>query len=197
MALMDTEGHAITSRFVAVRSKSKELPLQAIWAVLNSPLANAYIYTRGTKRDILKKLVQAIPIPNWTFSDILRLSDLVASYFSLFSSQIGSLSDQGFSQKAMERLLAVDAEVLRLYDLPPRVERQLLDLFRGYKRKGVPFDFSRYFAEDFESCIPLHEYLSEEYQRSTVSFVSQWVKKTRSPEMIEALDTATKAFSED
>ena len=63
-------------------------------------------------------------------------------------------------------LQRVDAEILRLYDFPPRLERQLLDLFSGYKRLGVPFDFRRYFPEDFEPHFPLHLYLSEEYQRS-------------------------------
>ena len=33
-----------------------------------------------------------------------------------------------------QALLALDAEVLRLYDLPPRLERQLLDLFTGVVR---------------------------------------------------------------
>ena len=36
-------------------------------------------------------------------------------------------------------MLQIDAEVLRLYDLPPRLERQILDLFAGWERQGVPF----------------------------------------------------------
>ena len=38
-------------------------------------------------------------------------------------------------------MLRVDAEVLRLYELPPKLERQLLDLFAGWPRLGVPFSF--------------------------------------------------------
>ena len=33
----------------------------------------------------------------------------------------------------------IDAEVLRLYDLPAALERKVLDLFSGVHRRGVPF----------------------------------------------------------
>jgi hypothetical protein len=91
-------------------------------------------------------------------------------------------------------MLSIDAEVMRLYGLPPRLERQVLDFLAGWKRPGVHFDFWRYFPANFNSWIPLYEYLSEEYQRSTVSFVSKWVEETRSPEIIEALEVATEVF---
>ena len=94
-------------------------------------------------------------------------------------------------------MLAIDAEVMRLYDLPPRLERQVLDLFTGWERPGVDFKFDRYFPEDFSACIPLHEYLSEEFQRSTVDFVKRWVDEARSPELINALETATGDFEEE
>ena len=57
--------------------------------------------------------------------------------------------------------------------------------------------FDRYFPKGFESWIPLHEYLSEEYQRSTPSFVNEWVEKNRSPEVIKALEIAVEEFKED
>jgi len=86
---------------------------------------------------------------------------------------------------------------MHLYDLPPRFERQVLDLFNGWQRNGVGFKFEHYFPKDFESWIPLHEYLSENYQRSTVSFISKWVEDVRSPEIIKAFKTAEEAFKED
>jgi hypothetical protein len=70
----------------------------------------------------------------------------------------------------------------------------LLDFFYEYPRKGVDFKFDRYYPEGFDSWIPLHEYLSEEYQRSTPSFVNEWVEKNRSPEVIRALEIAVEAF---
>ena len=100
------------------------------------------------------------------------------------------------AKEAKRRMLAIDAEVMRLYDLPPKLEWQVLNLFDGHKRKGVDFDFDRYYPEGFESWIPLHEYLSEEYQRSTPSFVKKWVEEVRSPELIKALEIAMEAFEE-
>ena len=90
----------------------------------------------------------------------------------------------------------VDAEILRLYDLPPRLERQLLDLFSDYKRPGVPFDFRRYFPEDFAPCFPLYVYLSEEYQRSTAGALRKRYKPVTDPAILAALEHAVEAFKE-
>ena len=43
----------------------------------------------------------------------------------------------------------IDAEVLRLYDLPAALERKVLDLFSGVRRRGVPFEQIEYFPKDF------------------------------------------------
>jgi hypothetical protein len=101
------------------------------------------------------------------------------------------------SKEAEQRILSIDAEVMRLYDLPPRLERQVLDLFNGWQRRGVDFKFERYYPKEFESYIPLYEYLSEDYQRSTISFVNKWVEDVRSPEIIKAFKAAEEAFKED
>jgi hypothetical protein len=98
---------------------------------------------------------------------------------------------------ARHLLLSIDAEVMRLYDLPPKMEKRVLDLFQGVQRKGVEFKFEGYYPEGFESAIPLHELLSEEYQRSTVSFVKKWVDDNRSPEIIKAFEIAVDAFQDE
>ena len=43
----------------------------------------------------------------------------------------------------------IDAEVLRLYDLPATTERRILDLFTGVQRRGVPFVQTEYFPKGF------------------------------------------------
>jgi len=70
-------------------------------------------------------------------------------------------------------------------------------LFQGVQRKGVDFPFKGYYPEGFESAVPLHEYLSEEYQRSTIMFADNWVKKHRSREINAILRKAVEAFEED
>lgn len=57
-------------------------------------------------------------------------------------------------------MLRVDCEVLKLYDLPRELERQLLDYFAGWQREGVPFKFDRYFPAHFKDPISLADYLA-------------------------------------
>jgi len=196
-ALIDKKGHPVTSSFLVVRPKTTDWSLEVIWAILNSPLANAYAYCHGTKRTVLTGMLRALPIPDVGKEVLSELGHLVKSYFELFSSASKVLQRDVDKKEAKRQMLAIDAEVIRLYDFPPRFERQVLDLFNGWQRNGVGFKFEHYFPKDFESWIPLHEYLSENYQRSTVSFVSKWVEEVRSPEIIKAFKAAEEAFKED
>ena len=168
----------------------------ALWAVLNSPLSNAYMYCNSMERDNLAGTVRAIPIPIYEKSSIEKVERLVGEYFAMMKKKASQFGVD-IQDKAKHLLLSIDAEVMRLYDLPPKMEKRILDLFQGVKRKGVDFDFKGYYPEGFESAIPLHEYLSEEYQRSTVAFVDEWVNKHRSPEINEALRKAVEAFEEE
>ena len=72
------------------------------------------------------------------------------------------------------------------------VEKRLLDYFTGYQRKGIDFKFDRYYPEGFDSCIPLHMYISAEFQNSSVENVKKWIESNRTPEVIEAFKTASK-----
>ena len=96
-----------------------------------------------------------------------------------------------------QALLRMDAEVLRLYDLPPRLERQLLDLFDGVERKGVGCDFRGYYPEGLDAYVPLHELISEEYQQSTLDAFLRRHKPTDSPELLRALRCAAEAYAEE
>ena len=195
-ALIDSEGYPVTTRFIVVRPKIKEWSLEVIWAILNSPLANAYTYCHSLERNNQTGMIRNLPIPNYDPYSLHRLTNLVQDYFDLYDSKGKILHSEVDTKEARHRMLAIDAEVMQLYDLPPKLERQVLDLFAEWERKGVDFNFDRYFPKDFDSWIPLHEYLSEEYQRSTPSFVTGWVEKNKSPEIIKALETAVEAFEE-
>ena len=54
----------------------------------------------------------------------------------------------------------IDAEVLRLYDLPAEMERKVLDLFTGIGRRGVPFEQTEYFPEGFTELDRLSDLLA-------------------------------------
>jgi hypothetical protein len=76
---------------------------------------------------------------------------------------IGDAPSDDEIQAASERLRAlhwrVDAEVLRLYALPPKLERELLDTFDGVRRVGVPFEQTRYIPREFRDVATLDEFL--------------------------------------
>jgi len=195
-ALIDRKGRPVTSRFLVFRITNQEWSLDALWAVLNSPLANAFIYAHTTDRDITTGTARRMPVLPCSGESLQKVERLVAEYFTLLDendTQFGV----NVEDKARHLLLSIDAEVMRLYDLPPKMEKRVLDLFQGVQRKGVDFSFTGYYPEGFESAIPLHEYLSEEYQRSTVSFVKKWVEDNRSPEIIRVFERASEAFDKE
>ena len=196
-ALIDREGHPVTSSYLVVRPKAKDWSLEALWGLLNSPFANAYAYCNSMERLNLTGMIRGLPLPACEVSSLDHLGSLVAKYFRLLWPEGKLFCSEVDDNLAAQQMLSIDAEVMRLYDLSPRWERQVLDFFAGWKRPGVHFDFRRYFPPDFDSWIPLHEYLSEEYQRSTVSFVNKWVEEVRSPEIIKAFKAAEEAFKED
>ena len=196
-ALMDQVGLAVISNFLVVRPQTKHWPLEILWAILNSPFANAYAYCHSLERHNLAGMIRKIPLPKCDISSLSILNQSVKEYFELYSSTGGFFQPEVDPKEAEQRMLAIDAEVMRLYDLPPRLERQVLDLFTVWERKGVDFKLFRYFPEGFDAWIPLHEYLSEEFQNSTPTNVKKWVDKVRSPEMIAALDRASEDFKGD
>ena len=89
-------------------------------------------------------------------------------------------------EQARQALLQIDALVLKGYNLPPRLERQLLDFFRGAQRP-VPFPFTEYFPASFRPTIPLWMYVSPEYQKCRVDFFLRNAPQITDPGLIEAL----------
>ncbi len=194
--LVDRKGRPVGGRFHVFRPKNIDWGLNALWGILNSPLANAFVYAHTTDRDILSGVVRRIPIPECTVNSLKTLEQLVSDYFEL-TNKLDLEAGINVQEKAKELLLSIDAEVMRLYDLPPRYEKKILDLFQGEKRRGVEFDFTGYYQEGFESAIPLHVYLSQEYQKSTFENVNKWVDENRSDEIVKAFEMAVEAFQDE
>ena len=193
-ALIDREGHAVTSRFITIRPMHTDWPLEFVWALCNSPFASGYAYAHSMKRDILVGTMRAMPLPRASLPDAERVAELVLAYFEV-AGKFRQRTAPGTRENALSGLLLrIDAEILRLYDLPPRLERQLLDLFAGSKRLGVPFHFDRYFPEDFEPWFPLHQYLSEAYQRSTAGQLRARHENLSSPHLLAAFENAIEGF---
>ena len=96
-----------------------------------------------------------------------------------------------------QALLALDAEVLKLYDLPPRLERQLLDLFTGVERKGVGCDFRGYYPPGFTSYLPLHMVISDRFQRAAADATADRFKPGESAYVRDVLSAAAVGTGEE
>lgn len=195
--LVDLEGLPVTNKLISIRpisQKGNSLSLYVIWALVNSPFTNAYMFCH-CRRQNLEGVLRVMPVP-FEHQDLFKLENMVRNYFE-YQDKFELRDGIALREKEKQCLLAIDAEVLRLYDLPPRLEKQLLDFFAGYQRKGVDFDFKEYYPKGFGSYIPLHIFISEEFQNSTVENVKKWVERNRTPEVIKAFDNAVNAFEGD
>ena len=143
-----------------------ELPLEVLAAVLNSPVANAFVSARGGNRYIRARTLKAIPVPDFGASQKQRISSLVDLYAQTRQSWLleGNLTKEA-QHRCLTLMRQIDAEVLKAYDLEPRVERMLLDYFSGHPRLG-PIKFIQYFPPTFRPFIPWHRYISEEFEEA-------------------------------
>ena len=162
-----------------------------------SPLANAYVYCHSMKRDILIGTVRKMPVPNVSAAGIQNVVSAARAYLATVEEVEPFTRPDADPKLAKDALLRMDAEVLRLYDLSPRVERQLLDLFAGEERKGVGCKFERYFPPDFNPFVPLYEYISDDYRRSTAPEMRDRYEPVSSPATLAALDMASELFAEE
>ena len=187
-ALIDPTGHPATSRFNIVRPVKGGPSLGVLWAVLNSPIANAFVYCMSGKRDILPQYIRRLPVPNFSDVNLRALEKAVAAYLNaaqgitqysrrparnskkgpgtrqteMFVESAGANNLQGACSANDLKILhwRIDAEVLRLYNLPSVLERQVLDLFSGIRRRGVPFEQTEYFRKDFTDLARLQDLLA-------------------------------------
>ncbi len=143
--VVDLEGVAVSSRFLAMRvnARSKH-SLRTLWAVMLSPIANAFAYSWSGKRQTLVREWLAMPLPQPTNAQKTEIEAAAAAYLKL------AVPPQAFTltppdEPAIKRaLLNLDATVLRLYNLPIALERQLLAIFDGVDRPGVGCTFRGY-----------------------------------------------------
>jgi hypothetical protein len=164
-AFADTEGLVCYQTFTAVWPSERD-DLLLLTAVLNGPIANAYVTAHEGKTDITNETIEEIPLPSASSelrADIERL-------YGLYLQSVEKASEEFFSnqskKEATEILRSLDAALLTGYDLPPRLERMLLDYF-GDSKRTTRFPFRRYFPASFKPCFSLQEYISAEFQLGT------------------------------
>jgi len=152
-ALIDRQGHPVTSRFIAIRPKDASYSIKTLWALLNSPVANAYAFSHLSKRDNIVGDIRKIPLPKKrAFGGVEGAAN---AYLEAASS--------GTAPETLQKLLLqVDSEALKLYSLPLEVEQSLLAIFTGEERVGVPFTQTRYLPEALVGSIRFSDFLQFE-----------------------------------
>lgn len=212
-ALIDSEGHAVSGQVLVIRPPTGTISLQALWGIMNSPLANAYAFSVATTRHVFLGDVQKFPVPqNLSARSTKRLDHAVNTYLKAahrFSEQTskGQLVDEGdlfhsalpssqtlsqAEQKLMYLHWRVDAEVLKLYDLPAPLERQLLDMFTGVERRGVPFRQNEYFPAHFTDLQRLEDLLAitgewEQTSARKTELIEKKIRKEASDDELKEL----------
>ena len=141
--------------------------IEILAAVLNGPVGNAFVSTRSTGRHVTVESLRNIPIPEFDQSQQQVITLLVRQYGTVRRKWLAGELRTDEAHNYCDRLLrSIDAEVLKAYDLSPRVERDLLDYFRGKSRLG-PVEFTEYFPASFRPHIPWHLYLSESFKAAS------------------------------
>lgn len=196
-AVIDEKGVAVSSRFLVFREKASGPSLRAIWALLNSPVANAYAYCFSGKRETLVKEWRAFPLPRLTPERMQVIEAAASAYLDRVEASESAFMQPDATNEVKQALLALDAGVLKLYDLPPRLERQLLDLFAGVERKGVGCDFRSYYPPGFTSYLPLHMVISERFQRAAADATAERFKPGESAYVRDVLNAAAAGAGEE
>lgn len=181
-ASFDESGLVASQGFFGIWSLDERLPNEAIEAILNGPLTNAFLTERASNQHFTNALLKRLPVPKQ--SDLGAVVAAGRRYKNAKKEARGHALKQAETDMVLNRLLLeIDAEVLKAYNMPPKLERRLLEFFRGreHERRVSPA-FDGWIAEDFTAFIPLHEY------------IGPFIKQNRGP---WALDVFTPAPDEE
>jgi hypothetical protein len=142
-AAVDTEGLLVSQQFYGIwlrESQESSMSLLELCAILNSPVANAFSFVHDEQKHLRKETLQKLPLPTSRISR--EVESLIAEYLSACESDDGPLFSSR-QKSTHDLLMEVDALVLKAYDLPPRLERELLR-FMGEGRRPSRVDFQGY-----------------------------------------------------
>lgn len=185
VALPDYEGLVCYQNFHGIWPRGR-FPTEVVAALLNAPIANAFLWDHA-RRSNEKATIGNIPVPNLDAPITEILINLVKTYIQYRQEWLSNPFEEERFKNACHRLQAeIDAVILRAYDLPPKLERQLLDCFHGHYRPG-PVEFTEYYPQGFKPFIPWHRYISHEFQRARIDETLARIPVIDDPNISEAL----------
>lgn len=128
-AFLDSSGLVCSQQFFGLWPSRplSDAELLAFVAILNGPVASGFLATHSPAKRIRTRDMKNIPIPS-------ALPSHVAELVTKYGRRLRDLTTTGSEDEMEEILTRIDAAVLGAYDLPARLEQQLLDCFRGSAR---------------------------------------------------------------
>lgn len=158
-AFVERADLAASQQFIGLWPKEAGFSLEALAAVLNGPVANAFLGDLTFAKHLTLEDVKKVPLPRDL--EKLGLDALVLDYTHLLREPGFDAQREDVLRKA---LLRIDAAVLTGYDLPPRMERLLLRQFTGRVRQ-VPFRFDKFYP-DAVPALPLRDIVGGVLERA-------------------------------
>jgi hypothetical protein len=153
-AVIDSEGLAVASRFLVFRPRLPSPSLEVLWAILNSPMANAFAFSVSGKRQTLPKEWKRFPLPHISEERAAAISVAAKEYNDAIKAKARGFFSGPDDEGVRQALMRMDAKVLSVYGLPPDLEEQVLRLFDGVDRPGVGCKFTSYPAAPSASHLP-------------------------------------------
>jgi len=188
-AAVDLNGLVVSQQFFSIWLKETEgavhsLTLVQLACILNSPMANAFSYCHDTEKRLRVSTMLQLPLPSASIS--AAVSGLVKDYKEAVTNAASGPLFAADSRSAVEILLEIDAQILAAYDLPPRLERELLRFMSegqrpcGHSFQGYPG------TEPSAGAISLIQRLSMSSSERTVAW--EVIKRPLSEEIADAFD---------
>lgn len=162
-AFADSVGVVCYQTYTGVWPTSEYYDEVLLSAILNGPVANAFVAIREGKTDVTIENVKKIPMPTFGPSQAERLRDLVRLY------RAQAYGADGVSPDAERTLKEIDAAVLDGYRMPPKLERELLEFFRGDYARPTVHPFGEYLPEGAAFYMPLSRSLKPNFSGLTAA----------------------------
>ncbi|OYY78780.1 MAG: SAM-dependent methyltransferase [Sphingomonas sp. 28-62-20] len=174
---LDLSGLVPSQAFFGIWATTAELPMEVIEALINSPLASAFVLERASNQHLTNLIMKQLPLPKRG-----ALAEVVAAVRryqeELAAAATYALRTPEIDSRLETLLIDIDAQLLKAYDLPPRLERRLLEAFRGHEaERRVSNPFKGWFPEDFTAYVPLHEYIGPLLREN----IGAWALETFTP----------------
>lgn len=166
-AAADTSGLLASQQFTGIWPTG-ELGIDALAAILNGPLANAYVTEHSTDHDFTNVMLASMPLPGKL--DAAALGEAVREYQAVLHEKLHTALPADCDARLNRLLVWIDALVLDGYDLPPRLERQLFDYFKGRERP-VLHEFRGWLPGDLKGYVPLFEWLMKDHDLNRGAWV--------------------------